>query len=191
MIRSIRNLPAASCALAILAVVWIAPVAAGDPPAFAARDGLAAAGAAARSWARDAYLVYLENDEPADGAGRAVRWGYLYYSPGLDGARAYSVRNGRIAQAGDFPLRFEAPPIPAEWIDSHEVLEAAGVEIAARIEKEIPGATLSRMLLMRGAFDDERPDGTTWVLVYESPAAPSLFVVVDAATGRVARTWRG
>jgi hypothetical protein len=47
------------------------------------------------------------------------------------------------------------------------------------------------MLLMRGAFDAENPNRTTWLLVYTTPDAPSLFVVVDAADGKVRRTWRG
>jgi len=47
------------------------------------------------------------------------------------------------------------------------------------------------MLLMRGAFDDTSPDRTSWTLVYTAPHAPSLFVVVDAAEGKVRRTWRG
>ena len=47
------------------------------------------------------------------------------------------------------------------------------------------------MLLSRGAFRDDDPDETTWTLIYTSPDAPSLFVVVDAAGGKVRRTWRG
>jgi hypothetical protein len=47
------------------------------------------------------------------------------------------------------------------------------------------------MLLMRGALYNEEPDESTWMLVYTSPSAPSLFVVVDAESGKVRRTWRG
>jgi hypothetical protein len=47
------------------------------------------------------------------------------------------------------------------------------------------------MLLLRGAFDDADPDATTWTLVFTAPNAPSLFVMVDAADGKVRRTWRG
>ena len=47
------------------------------------------------------------------------------------------------------------------------------------------------MLLLRGAFEDGNPDQTTWTLIYTSPTAPSLFVVVDAVQGKVRRTWRG
>jgi hypothetical protein len=47
------------------------------------------------------------------------------------------------------------------------------------------------MLLMRGAFQDKDPDQTTWTLIYTSPSAPSLFVVVDATAAKVRRTWRG
>ena len=50
---------------------------------FAARAGLAFAEAAAQVWAQDASLVYLENDEDVGVSGAAPRWGYLFYSPGL------------------------------------------------------------------------------------------------------------
>ena len=47
------------------------------------------------------------------------------------------------------------------------------------------------MFLMRGPFQDGDPDETTWTFVYASANAPSLFVVVDAAQGKVRRTSRG
>ena len=57
--------------------------------------------------------------------------------------------------------------------------------------REKHGGRLATMLLMRGAFHDGDPDRTTWTVVYTSPSAPSLWVVVDAADGSVRRTWRG
>jgi hypothetical protein len=47
------------------------------------------------------------------------------------------------------------------------------------------------MLLTRGIFHDGDPNRTTWTVVYTAPGKPSLFVVVDARTGDVRRTWRG
>ena len=43
-------------------------------PPFNARDGLFVADAAARAWANDALLVYIENDESVDSQGAAGRW---------------------------------------------------------------------------------------------------------------------
>ena len=54
------------------------PARAGDHPPFSARSGLDLARDAARRWAPDARLVYLENDEPVAEDGTAVRWGYLF-----------------------------------------------------------------------------------------------------------------
>jgi hypothetical protein len=163
---------------------------AGEPVAFAARAGLDPAREAADAWARDAVLVYVENDEDLDAQGAAARWSYLFYSPALDKLRFYSVRAGKILVAENLNLKFEAPPLAAQWIDSGAALAAseqgAGGEFCRR-----EGGHLSNMLLMRGAFQDKEPNQTTWTLVYTAPNAPSLFVVVDAAAGKVRRTWRG
>jgi hypothetical protein len=40
-------------------------------------------------------------------------------------------------------------------------------------------------------FETDDPDATTWTVIYTSPHAASLFVLVDAAHGTVRRTWRG
>jgi hypothetical protein len=157
---------------------------------FAARAGLEVATAAAQSWAQDAVLVYLENDEDLDAQGAAVRWGYLFYSTTAQKARAYSVRDGRILAAENLDIKFEAPPVASGWIDSGAAIDAAEREVG-RVFKQQSGGRLSTMLLMRGAFDDVNPDRTTWMLIYTVPNAPSLFVVVDAAEGKVRRTWRG
>ena len=82
-----------------------------------------------------------------------------------------------------------SPPAPG-WIDSGAAVAAAGRE-AGKVFKPQQGGHLSSMLLMRGAFDEVTPDRTTWMLVYTAPNQPSLFVVVDAAEGKVRRTWRG
>ena len=50
---------------------------------------------------------------------------------------------------------------------------------------------LATMLLMRGAFSDEDPNAARWAVIYTSPDAPSLFLVLDAADGTLRRTWRG
>ncbi len=163
---------------------------AGDHAAFEARAGLDPAGAAAQIWSPDAFLVYVENDEALDGRGAAPRWGYLYYSPDLNQSRGYSVRDGRILVAENLEMKFEAPPLSADWIDSGAALKAAEDNAGRAFCRDHEGR-LSTMLLMRGAFQDSDPDQTTWTIIYTSPHAPSLFVVVDAVEGKVRRTWRG
>ena len=166
------------------------PAQARDPVPFNARAGLDIAEAAARSWSPDAFLVYLENDDELDMKGEASRWGYLFYSPSSERARIYSVRDGKILVAEFLELKLEAPPVSAHWIDSGAALEAAE-RSAGRAFRAKHQGRLRTMLLMRGAFQDDVPDQTTWTLIYSSPGAPSLFVVVDASAGKVRKTWRG
>ena len=160
------------------------------PAVVEARAGLDLATAAARSWSPDAMLAYLENDEDVTTAGASARWGYLFVSPTARTARMYSVRDQHIVVAADLDMTLEAPPVSTDWIDSGAAIAAAEHEAGHAFERT-PGARLTTMLLMRGAFDDADPDRTTWMLVYTAPNAPSLFVVVDAAAGKVRRTWRG
>ncbi len=174
----------------LVAACFAAPAGAKAPPPIAARAGLELARAAATAWAADSRLVYVENDEDVDADGGAARWGYLFVSPATGRARAWSVRDGRIAAAENVEMAFEAPPLPEGWIDSGAALAAADREAGRAFRKGAQGH-LSTMLLMRGAFDESDPDRTTWTLVYTAPGAPSLWVVVDAAEGKVRRTWRG
>ena len=175
-----------AASLAVLA----APLAAKDHAAFAARSGVELAREAAVAWAPDAVLVYVENDEPVDGQGGAVRWGYLFHSPSLEKSRAYSVRDGKIVTAENLEMRFEAPALADGWIDSGVALAAVEKEAGKTLAKT-PGVRLSTMLLMRGPFQDGDPDRTAWTLIYTVPEQPALFVLVDAVDGRVRRSWRG
>lgn len=157
---------------------------------FAARAGLDVAVSAARAWAGDAVLVYVENDEDLAAGGAAARWGYLFHSPSAGASRFYSVRDRRIVVAENLDLTFDAPPLASTWLDSEAALAAADAGPGGKFRAEhhgVPGT----MLLMRGAFHGEEPDRTTWTLVYRAPNVPALFVVVDAADGKVRRTWRG
>ena len=174
----------------LLVMLLAAPAAAGGRAPVHARAGLDLAQAAGTIWSPDAYLVYLENDEPLDSHGAAPRWGYLFYSPMLKKARVYSVREGRILVAEDLGMRFEAPPVAGGWIDSEAAFKAADEGPAREFCFENDGR-LDTMLLMRGAIQEDQPDRTTWMLVYTAPNLPSLFVVLDAADGKVLRTWRG
>jgi hypothetical protein len=178
-------------ALGIIAVACVVPLhAVAAPPAlFAAQDGLDIAGAAARIWAADAELVYVENDEPLDITGTAARWGYLFRSRSADASRSYSVEGGRIVEAANLGFDFEAPPIPGPWIDSDRALAVAGQAASDYCRKH--AGRLATMLLIRGAFNEREPDGTTWTVVFVSDTAPSLLVVVDAARGEVLRTLKG
>jgi hypothetical protein len=176
---------------AVLLVAALAtPAIPGTPIPVGARSGLDLARSASQSWASDATLIYIENDDAVDAAGHSARWGYLFYSPTRDQARAYSVRDGRIVVAEDLAMRFTAPPLGAEWIDSDAAMNAARPEVNRAFAHPVE-STLSAMVLLRGAFDDDDPNRATWTLVYQAPGAPGLFVMVDAHDGRVRRTWRG
>lgn len=187
-----RSRLAACAAVAIVAAsVAGAParVLGGEPVPVPAGAGLDLALEAARAWAPDAELVYVENDEPLAAGGVASRWGYLFRSRSADAARGYSVQDGRIVVAADLGFDFEAPPVAAGWIDSDRALAAADRAAADYCRRN--GGRLATMLLVRGTFDERRPDGTTWTVVYVSDSAPSLMVVVDAAHGEVVRTLKG
>jgi len=177
---------------ACIAAMALLPVAlqAGDKIPFSARNGLDVARDAALTWSPDAMLVYVENDEPVSSDGAAVRWGYLFQSESRGKARGYSVREGKILEAFDLGFEFDAPPLPDTWVDSAAALAAAEEKAGAEFRLE-HGGRLANMLLMRGAFYEKEPDATTWALVYTSQDEPALFVVVDAARGKVVRTWRG
>jgi len=180
----------ASLVTGALALLLVGVVARAQAPSATARTGLSLAAAAAKAWAPDAELVYLENDEPLDAAGRSPRWGYLFRSATLGRSRVWSVRDGRIVTAENLELRFDAPPLPTGWLDSDAVL-AAAEKAAAQAAKREPRGRLSTMLLMRGAGSESDHDVTTWTFVYGTSGSGAFHVVVDAATGRVQRTWRG
>jgi hypothetical protein len=163
---------------------------AGEAPTFTAREGCDLARDAALAWSDDAELVWIESDEAVGEAGAAERWGYLFYSPGRDAARGYSVRDGRIRVAHDLGFAFPAPPIQAEWIDSGRAL-AAAEEAEGESFRAEHGGRVRSMLLVRGLLNAQDPGVVTWAVVYESASAPGLWVVVDARTGEVVRTWRG
>jgi hypothetical protein len=171
-------------------IVFVGSSGAGKAVPFSARGGLDIAHDAATTWAPDARLVYVENDEGVADGGTSGRWGYLFYSASRGKARGYSIRNGKIIEAADLGFDFEAPPLPDEWIDSEQAFAAAERKAGARYRKE-HGGKLATMLLIRGAFNDDEPDATTWTLLYKAVEAPGLFVVIDAATGKAIRTWRG
>jgi hypothetical protein len=188
--RNHRPSPGRAVGLALALALSAAPRAQAEPPWFAASEGLELASAAAQAWSADAVLVYLENDEDLDGSGRSTRWGYLFHSPSQERSRAWSVRGGKLVAAENLDMRFDAPPLGAGWLDSGAALAAAEEGGGARFRKDHRGRLVT-MLLMRGAFSEGDPDATTWTFVYSSPGATSLYVVVDAGTGKVQRTWRG
>ncbi len=174
----------------LLSMLLPPPAAAGDRAPMYARAGLDIASSAARMWSPDAYLIYVENDERLDSHGAALRWGYLFHSPALKKSRVYSVRDGKIVVAEELGMRFEAPPIAGDWIDSGAAIRIADDGVAYRFRFDHDGR-LDTMMLLRGAIQEDRPDRTTWMLVYTAPNVPSLFVVLDAADGKVLRLWRG
>ena len=168
-----------------------APVACADPPPpFSARAGLEQASDAAHTWAEDAFLIYLENDEPLGAAGEAQRWGYLFHSPSRGISRAYSIQEGKIRAAADLGFEFSSPPLPAVWVDS-EAAHAAAEEDGGRDYREKTGGQIQSMFLVGGLLHPKDPEAPTWAVFYASANEPGLWVVVDAQTGQVVRTWRG
>ncbi|HKW12979.1 MAG TPA: hypothetical protein VJS69_00695 [Candidatus Krumholzibacteria bacterium] len=178
--------------LVSICAAWCSTALAGDKPTppFSARTGLDAAVNAAHTWADDAQLIYLENDEVVGPDGSAQRWGYLFYSENRGRARGYSIRDGKLDEASDLDFELDAPPVSDTWIDSGAALAAAEKKAGAKYCTENNGR-LANMLLIRGAFHEQTPNATTWAVVYTSPSAPALFVVVDATKGDVVRMWRG
>jgi hypothetical protein len=193
----VAGVPIRSLFLAALAgALFAAPeAAAGDAAPVPARVGLALAAEAAHAWAPDAALVWVENDEAPAPGGTSARWGYLYYSAAGEKARAYSVKDGKIVTAENLDLAFDAPPVSTEWIDSGQAFaaaeEARAKAAATKTAAAKPIGRLKNLLLTRGTMDAANPDRTTWTLVYATPNQPSTFVVVDAVTGKVLRTWKG
>lgn len=185
-----RALSRPALAVSLVAALTAAVAHGREYPPFGARAGLDMATAAADAWSPDAVLVYVENDEDVNDEGAASRWGYLFHSESLARSRVYSVRDGKILVAENLDMKFESPPVAGEWIDSQAALAAADHK-AGRAFREKHQGRPGTMLLMRGAFHDGDPDRTTWTIVYTSPSAPALFVVVDAEDGKVRRTWRG
>jgi hypothetical protein len=155
-----------------------------------ARTGLDQAFDAARTWAEDAFLIYVENDEPLAGGGDSVRWGYLFHSPSRRVSRGYSIQNGEIEVAKDLGFEFDSPPLPGIWVDSPAAL-AAAEDDGGREYREKTGGQVASMFLVGGLLHPKNPQAATWAVFYTSPAEPSLWVVVDAETGSVVRTWRG
>jgi hypothetical protein len=82
--------------------------------------------------------------------GAATRWGYLFYSPSRDRARAYSVRDGRIVAAQDLGAHMPAPPVHPGWIDSDAARRAADAE-AVHVFGRRSTVEVATMLLARGA----------------------------------------
>ncbi len=182
--------PALPALMLVALAALAAPALGAEAPAVSARAELALAEAAARSWAPDAQLVYVENDADPDSLGAAPRWGYLFHSETRGRSRAYSLAGGRITLARDLEFEFAAPPLAADWLDS-DAARAAGDAAGGRAYCAEHGGRLSSLLLLRGVLHLQRPDLSTWALVYSAPGAPSLYVLLDAATGKRVRTWRG
>jgi len=188
--RTPRNPWPALLGAVLITVAGPRAAGAGQARPFDARDGEDLAREAAAAWADDARLVWIESDEAVDGTGSAPRWGYLFYSDERDAGRVYSVRNGRIVLAAEPAFDFPAPPLADGWIDSARALAAAEADGGLRYRTDHQGHVRS-MLLVRGLLDPEKPDATTWAVVYDSASASGLWIVIDAHTGKVVKTWRG
>ncbi|UCE03590.1 MAG: hypothetical protein JSW67_05235 [Candidatus Latescibacterota bacterium] len=159
------------------------PSTVGSDTLRSARGCLEVALQAADAWADDAQLVWLENDAPVDAEGRADAWGFLFFSPQQGAMRSYSVREGVLALADDHAVTAPAPALET-WVDSGDIAQRAWKRANEKCES---GCALATLLLVRGVFAHE----TTWVAVFQSTSGPRLFVVMDAANGKIIRDWRG
>jgi hypothetical protein len=180
----------AAILLLALTTAPASPARADAPPAFTAKGGLEQATDAAHTWAEDSFLIYLENDEPVGAAGEAQRWGYLFHSPSRGTSRAYSIQDGKIRVASDLGFEFSSPPLPAVWVDSRAAHSAAEDD-GGRDYREKTGGQIQSMFLVGGLLHPKDPEAPTWAVFYASPNEPGLWIVVDAQTGPVVRTWRG
>lgn len=171
-------------AAVVVTALAVAHVDAGDT-AVGARAGLDLAATAADAWADDARLVWVENDAPIDANGRAVAWGYLYYSDEKHAMRSWSVRDGRITTAQDHTVSAEAPALGLGWSDS----ERAAAQAWDGGGREFCGGTgrLESLVLVYGIFAPR----STWVAVFAAGAGPRLHIVLDADDGDVVKRWRG
>ncbi len=152
-------------------------------PKVTARSGLGLAEQAADAWADDARLVWVENDAPVDDTGRAGAWGYLFWSPAKGSMRSWSVRDGKLDVAEDHSVTAPARGLDS-WVDSDAIVAGARSRALDAYES---GCTLDSLLLVHGVFDK----GAAWVAVFSTPDGPSIYVVCDAASGRILRDWRG
>jgi hypothetical protein len=179
-------------AFSLLICALLAPgqVSAQEARLAGARQGLDQAFDAARTWAEDAYLIYLENDEPVGTSGDASRWGYLFHSPARGISRGYSLQDGSIRVASDLGFEFPSPPLPGQWVDSSDAFQEAHKE-CGREYCEKTGGVVASMFLVGGLLHPKNPEAATWAILYESKAEPGLWVVVDAESGKVVRRWRG
>jgi hypothetical protein len=175
--------------LALAAAAWPANGRAEDVT-VTARAGVEQAFDAARTWSQDAFLIYVENDQPLGPQADATRWGYLFHSPSRGTSRGYSIMNGEIEVAEDLDFTFDCPPLPGTWVDSADALAAAEKD-AGQEYREKTGGEVASMFLVSGILHPKNPEAATWAVFYTSPSEPSLWIVVDAETGGVVRTWRG
>ncbi|GJM43601.1 MAG: hypothetical protein DHS20C21_04430 [Gemmatimonadota bacterium] len=162
----------------------------GEPHRFGAKEGEELARSAAAAWSGDARLVWVESDEEVTAAGQSERWGYLFFSESRNEGRVYSIKNAKIEVVTDPAFDFPAPPLDEAWMDSRRALSIADAEKGNDYRAKHAGE-LRSMLLVRGVLNLEEPDATTWAIVYDSPTTSGLWVVVDARSGKVVKTWRG
>ena len=80
-------------------------------------------------------------------------------------------------------------PSPGSPAEPEASLEAA--ENEGREYREKHAGEVRSMFLVRGLLHPDDPDVPTWAVVYDSPTTSGLWVVVDARTAKVVKTWRG
>jgi hypothetical protein len=185
-----KRLAILSCVGAAIAMTAANAPAKDEPSPVSAAGVHALADDAARSWAEDARLLYVENDADVSLGGHAKSWGYLYWSDHRDAGRSYSLHEDRIVLANNPSVDLPSLPLHDNWIDSDAALDQAEAS-GGRDYRENRAGRVQNMVLVRGVFDEEHPERSTWTVVYSSPSYPSLWIVIDATSGDLVRKWEG
>jgi hypothetical protein len=181
-----------------IAIFWASALLFASAPAVAGSDAAPVGAAqvrnladdAARAWADDAELLYVENDADVDLQGSAQRWGYLYWSRERNASRVYSLRDGKIELAENPGVDLPSLPLERGWIDSPEAIQKAE-DAGGRDYREKHAGRIESVVLVRGIFHEEHPERETWTVIYASDDSPSLWVVIDAESGDFVRKWEG
>lgn len=87
-----------------------------------ARTGLAAANAVAQKWQADAVLTTISTMQ-ADGAGKAKKWTYVFFSPKGGGAYSVDVTDQKVGDASEVAAYTKDPL--GDFADSGTVMAEA------------------------------------------------------------------
>ncbi|HEY7642616.1 MAG TPA: hypothetical protein VH814_22975 [Steroidobacteraceae bacterium] len=141
-----------------------------------ARQGLAAATAAAQKWQPDAVLTSVSTMRAAPD-GRAANWDYMFHSPKSGKACTFTVAGDQLVE------QLEVRPHMTDRIITNFVDSTDAATAAKSNGLDTKGQPLVMSLLVMGQAT--KGAGTFWS-VSGGYAKGALAVVVDAKTGKLA-----